>query len=100
MFDERVVSLAHSGTEAGSLIALVYAVAAFTQVAVGHLIDRYPVKRVFLLLAIGDVAIFLVAAQTTGSAMVGVALAMMMLVFGQIPITDTLVARNTPEHWR
>jgi hypothetical protein len=25
---------------------------------------------------------------------------MMMLVFGQIPITDTLVARNTPEHWR
>lgn len=100
VFDERVVSLARSGTEAGSLIALVYAIAAFTQVAVGHLIDRYPVKRVFLLLALGDVAIFLVAAQTTGSAMIGVALAMMMLVFGQIPITDTLVARNTPEHWR
>lgn len=100
VFDERVASLAVSGTEAGSLIALVYAVAAFTQVAVGHLIDRYSAKLVFLLLAIGDVAIFLIASNATGSVMLGVALAMMMLVFGQIPITDTLVARNTPEHWR
>lgn len=100
VFDERVVSLAHSGTEAGSLIAMVYAIAAFTQVLVGHLIDRYAVKLVFLVLAVGDVMIFLVAAHTTGSAMLGVSLAMMMLVFGQIPITDTLVARNTPEHWR
>src|SRR3546814_19795865 len=32
--------------------------------------------------------------------MVALSLAMMMLVFGQIPITDTLIARNTPEHWR
>ncbi|MDF1793765.1 MAG: MFS transporter [Thalassobaculaceae bacterium] len=98
--DKQVASLAVSGTEAGSLIALVYAVAAFTQIAVGHLIDRYSAKLVFLLLAIGDVAIFLVAAQVTGSVMLAVSLAMMMLVFGQIPITDTLVARNTPEHWR
>lgn len=100
VFDERVASFAHSGTEAGGLVALVYAVAAFTQVAVGHLIDRYPVKLVFLLLAIGDVAVFVVASHTTGSAMLAVSLAMMMLVFGQIPITDTLVARNTPEQWR
>lgn len=98
--DKQVASLAVSGTEAGSLIALVYAVAAFTQIAVGHLIDRYSAKLVFLLLAIGDVAIFLVAAQATGSVMLAVSLAMMMLVFGQIPITDTLIARNTPEHWR
>ena len=98
--DKQVASLAVSGTEAGSLIALVYAVAAFTQIAVGHLIDRYSTKLVFLLLALGDVAVFLVAAQATGSVMLAVSLAMMMLVFGQIPITDTLIARNTPEHWR
>ena len=100
VFDERVASLAVSGTGAGSLIALVYAVAAFTQVAVGHLIDRYSIKTVFLTLAAGDILVFVVAANATGSVMLGVSLAMMMLVFGQIPITDTLVARNTPEHWR
>lgn len=98
--DKQVASLAVSGTEAGSLIALVYAVAAFTQIAVGHLIDRYSTKLVFLLLVIGDVVIFLAAANATGSMMLAVSLAMMMLVFGQIPITDTLVARHTPEHWR
>lgn len=98
--DKQVASLAVSGTQAGSLIALVYAVAAFTQIAVGYLIDRYSTKLVFLLLVLGDVAVFLVAANATGSVMLAVSLAMMMLVFGQIPITDTLVARNTPEHWR
>lgn len=98
--DKDVASLAVSGTEAGSLIAVVYAIAAFTQIVVGHLIDRYSTKLVFLLLALGDVAVFLIAANATGSMMLAVSLAMMMLVFGQIPITDTLVARNTPEHWR
>ncbi|MEQ9332946.1 MFS transporter [Thalassobaculum sp.] len=100
IFDERVMALTEGASRAGGLIALVFAAAAFTQVAVGHLIDRYSIRLVFLLLTLGDVLVFLVAAEATGSVMLGVSLAMMMLVFGQIPITDTLVARNTPEHWR
>lgn len=100
IFDERVMALTEDASEAGSLIALVFAAAAFTQVAVGHLIDRYSIRLVFLVLTIGDIGVFLLAADATGSTMLGLALAMMMLVFGQIPITDTLVARNTPEHWR
>ena len=43
---------------------------------------------------------FLLAANATGSSMLALALVMMVLVFGQIPITDTLVARHTPEDWR
>lgn len=100
VFDERVMALSQGAAQAGSLIALVFAAAAFTQVAVGHLIDRYSIKTIFLLLALGDVVVFLFAAEASGSVMLATALAMMMLVFGQIPITDTLVARNTPEHWR
>lgn len=100
VFDERVMALSDGAAQAGSLIALVFAAAAFTQVVVGHLIDRYSIKAIFLALALGDVAVFLIAAEATGSVMLATALAMMMLVFGQIPITDTLVARNTPEHWR
>jgi len=100
VFDERVMALTEGAAEAGSLIALVFAAAAFTQVAVGHLIDRYSIRLVFLTLAGAGAVVFLLAAEATGSAMLGLSLAMMMLVFGQIPITDTLVARNTPEHWR
>lgn len=100
VFDERVMALTEGASAAGGLIALVFALAAFTQVAVGHLIDRYSIRLVFLVLTLGDVAVFVLAAEASGSVMLALALAMMMLVFGQIPITDTLVARNTPEHWR
>ena len=100
VFDERVMALTVDGAQAGSLIAIVFACAAFTQVGVGHLIDRYSIRLVFLALTGGGVVIFVLAANATGSAMLGLSLAMMMLVFGQIPITDTLIARNTPERWR
>jgi len=100
IFDERVMALTDGATKAGPLIALVFAAAAFTQVAVGHLIDRYSIRLVFTVLTAAAAAVFLLAAEASGSMMVALSLAMMMLVFGQIPITDTLVARNTPEHWR
>lgn len=100
VFDDRLESVVGSATEAGALIAVVYALAAFSQIVVGNLIDKYPVKLIFVGICIADVAIFLLASEATGSSMVAVALAMMVLVFGQIPITDTLVARNTPEAWR
>ncbi|EDP67008.1 probable MFS transporter [alpha proteobacterium BAL199] len=100
IFDERVMALTEGASRAGGLIAMVFAAAAFTQVLVGHLIDRYSIRLVFLVLTVGDIAVFILASNATGSVMIGLALAMMMLVFGQIPITDTLVARNTPEHWR
>lgn len=100
VFDERVMALTDDASQAGGLIALVFAAAAFTQVAVGYLIDRYSIRLVFLVLTVCNIGVFLLAAEASGSIMLGLALAMMMLVFGQIPITDTLVARNTPEHWR
>ena len=40
------------------------------------------------------------AASLSGPALLAGALAMMLLVFGQIPINDTLVARNTIDAWR
>jgi len=100
VFDVRLAEMVGTATMAGALIALVYALAAFSQIAVGHMIDRYPIKWIFVAICAGDILVFLLAAQASGSAMLGVALAMMVLVFGQIPITDTLVARNTPEAWR
>lgn len=100
IFDERVLALTADASHAGTLIAMVFAAAAFTQVAVGHLIDRYSIRLVFTVLTAAAAAVFLLASEASGSAMIALSLAMMMLVFGQIPITDTLVARNTPEHWR
>lgn len=100
VFDDRLADLAGTATQAGALIAIVYALAAFSQIVVGNLIDKHPLKWIFVGITLGDVLIFLLAANATGSAMLALALVMMVLVFGQIPITDTLVARHTPEDWR
>src|SRR3546814_15990961 len=94
------MALTDGASTAGPLIAMVFAAAAFTQVAVGHLIDRYSIRLVFTVLTAAAAVVFLLASEATGSVMVALSLAMMMLVFGQIPITDTLIARNTPQPWR
>ena len=100
VFDDRLADLAGTATQAGALIAIVYALAAFSQIVVGSLIDKHPLKWIFVGITLGDVLIFLLAANATGSSMLALALVMMVLVFVQIPITDTLVARHTPEDWR
>jgi MFS family permease len=100
VFDERLGDLAATTFGIGGLISAIYAVAAFAQIAVGHLIDRYPLKPIFLAVVILQVPLFLAGATLTGPAMIGGALAIMVLVFGEIPIGDTLIARYTSDAWR
>jgi MFS family permease len=100
LFDERMTGLADTTFGIGGLIAMIYAVAAFTQILVGWLIDRYPVKPVFLAVTALQAPLLVAAASLSGPALLAGALAMMLLVFGQIPINDTLVARNTIDAWR
>lgn len=100
LFDERMTGLADTTFGIGGLIAVIYAVAAFTQILVGWMIDRYPLKPVFLFVVALQAPLFLAAATLSGPALLAGALAMMLLVFGEIPINDTLVARNTTDVWR
>jgi hypothetical protein len=70
------------------------------QLAVGHLIDRRPIKGVFIVVLIAQVPLLYAAATLSDVAMLVVATAMMFAVFGQIPINDAMVARYTAEEWR
>jgi MFS family permease len=100
VFDERLGDLTTTTLGIGGMISAIYAVAAFAQIAVGHLIDRYPLKPIFLVVVSLQVPMFLAVSALAGPAMVGGALAIMVLVFGEIPIGDTLVARHTSDAWR
>src|SRR3546814_1343499 len=44
VFDERLTGFGASTLGVGVLASVVYAIAAFTQIAVGRAIDRYPVR--------------------------------------------------------
>jgi MFS family permease len=100
IFDERLSALVHTTTGIGLLIAMVYVVAAMAQLLVGQLIDRRSLRSVFLTLALLQVPLLLAAGVLTDWAMLLVAVAMMFVIFGIIPINDAMVARYVPEGWR
>jgi MFS family permease len=100
VLDERLGLMATSTREIGSIAALVYGVAALAQVVVGVLIDRFPIKPVFVLVVFAQVPVMVLAAGAHDASMVALSLLMLVLIFGEIPIHDTLVARYTVEAWR
>ncbi len=100
IFDERLAGLAGSATAVGGYVFLVFAVAALAQLAVGYLVDRYPMRTVFTVVAGLQALLFAVMYELTGIAALVVAPAFMLAVFGQIPINDVLVVRIASSAWR
>ena len=100
IFDERLGQLAGSATAVGGFAALAFAIAALAQLVVGCLVDRHPVRTVFAFVAGLQAVFFALMYRLTGAAALAVAVAFMLVVFGQIPINDVLVGRITTSAWR
>ena len=100
VFDERLNALTNSTFGIGILVCITYLIAAMAQLLVGNLLDRVPLKRIFVPVAIAQVPLLALAASTQNIMMLIVAVAMMFVVFGQIPINDTMIARYTADEWR
>ena len=100
IFDERLTELAGSATAIGGYAFGVFAIAALAQLVVGYLVDRYPVRTVFALVAGLQAVFFALMYELTGAAAVVVATAFTFVVFGQIPINDVLVSRIATSEWR
>ena len=100
VFDERLTDLAATATMVGRYVFLVFSLAAFAQLVVGYLVDNYSVRVVFACVAILQAAFFAIMVQLSGIAALIVAIAFMLVVFGQIPINDILVGRMARSEWR
>jgi MFS family permease len=100
VFDERLQALTQTNFGIGVLVAIVYAVAAFAQVAMGALIDRFELKRLLVGVALAQIPLLALAANTQGWAMLGAAVLMMLAVFGQIPLNDAIVGRYCADEYR
>lgn len=100
VFDERLAEIAGSATAIGGYTFLVFAIAGIAQLYVGYLLDRHSARTVFALVAGLQAVLFAVMYQLTGVAALLVAMAFMLVVFGQIPINDVLVSRITKSEWR
>ena len=100
VFDERLRALTQTNLGIGALVALVYSIAAFAQVAMGALIDRFELRRLMIAISLAQVPLLALAASVEGWAMLAAALAMMLAVFGQIPINDAIVGRYCADEYR
>ena len=100
IFEERLDDLAGTATAIGGFAFAVFTVAAFAQLAVGYLVDHHSLRTVFAFVAGLQAAFFAVMYQLTGVAALVVAVAFMLVVFGQIPINDVLIGRITKTEWR
>ena len=100
LFDEGLGGIADGALGVGALVSVVIAIAAFAQIGVGWLIDRYPAKPVWIAVLFAQAPLIAAAGVLAGHGLIVVALAMMMVVVGEIPIQDALVTRYTAESWR
>jgi MFS family permease len=97
---ERLQALVADPARLGLLLALVYAVASVAQVVVGRLVDRLPLKPLFLAILVAQVLLFAAAAQADGWLWYALAIACMVSVFGAIPFNDVMVVRYVDDSMR
>ncbi len=84
----------------GALLAGVYVVASFAQVAIGLLIDRYPMKRLYLGVVALQAPLFVAASGASGWTLYALQIAFMIAVFGAIPFTDAMIVRYVDDRIR
>jgi MFS family permease len=96
----RFPEMASDPATLGILLAIVYTIASFTQIAVGKLIDTYPLKKVMLGVLLLQAPMLVLASFASGWTLFFVMIAFMMLIFGAIPFTDAMIVRFVDDQMR
>lgn len=97
---ERMRGIVEDPARLGVLLAAVYAVASVAQVVVGRLIDRMPLKRLYLAIVMAQVVALLLAVQAQGWWLYAALVVVMVLVFGAIPFTEAMIVRFVDDRMR
>ena len=97
---ERMRGVVDDPALLGALLAGVYALASTAQVVVGRLIDRMPLKRLYLGIALAQAPLLVLAAQAQGWWLYAALAGVMILIFGAIPFTDAMIVRYVDDSLR
>jgi len=97
---ERFAGIVEDPATLGVLLALVYVIGSFAQVAVGLMIDRVPLKYLYAGIVALQVPLFALAASAQGWALYALMIAFMVVVFGAIPFTDAMIVRYVDDRMR
>src|SRR3989442_4978361 len=97
---ERLRGLIDDPATLGVLLAVVYTIASFAQLVVGKLIDRYPLKWVYLPIVAAQALLVLLAAPARGWPLYPAMLALMIFVFRAIPLVDAMIVQYVDDRMR
>jgi MFS family permease len=100
LLTERLRSILSDPARIGALLAGVYAVASLAQVIVGHLIDRMPLKKLYLAIVGAQALLLAVATVAEGWVFYGLQFLFMAAIFGAIPFTDAMIVRFVDDSMR
>jgi MFS family permease len=100
LLTERFRGVVEDPAALGLMLAGIYAVASLAQVVVGRLIDRVPLKPLYLGIVLMQIPLLALATQARGWWMLALLLAVMVVIFGAIPFTDAMIARYVDDRIR
>jgi MFS family permease len=100
VFDEGFSLVKGSVFGIGGIVAAIAALASFTQLLTGYLLDRFPLRPIWIMVVLAEIPLLLLVGQLADIGLLVVAVPLMMMVFGEIPIQDALLARTTNDAWR
>ena len=83
----------------GVLAAVIFGAAAFAQLPVGRLLDRWGARPLLFAVEAVKAPLLLAMALAPGAAGAVLAMPVMLLVFGEIPLTAWLLGRYLGERW-
>ncbi|MEX2297774.1 MAG: MFS transporter [Dongiaceae bacterium] len=100
LFDERLTGIADDLSQVGEYAALVFAIAAFAQLPVGDLLDRFGARIILITLFAAQFVAFVLIADAEGAIVVPLAIGLVLMMFAELPVTAWLVGRYVSSHWR
>ncbi len=100
MLKARIDWLAANPAWLSIALFVIFSLASLMQLVVGALIDRYPLKSIYLPILLCQIPLFLLASQVGGWALLVVTTLFMVFVFGAIPFTDAMIVKYIDDRLR
>jgi MFS family permease len=97
---ERLRAILQDPARIGALLALTYTFGSLAQVIVGHLIDRMPLKRLYMGIVCSQALVLALAAMAHGWVFYALQFLFMAAIFGAIPFTDAMIVRFVDDSMR
>ena len=100
LLQERFAAISRDPATLGLLLAVVYAIASLAQLVVGRLMDRVPLKRLYLTVLATQIPFLALAAHAQSWWLYLLQGLFMVSIFGAIPFTDAMIVHYVDDRMR